>query len=416
MHRRWLVFLAVLALFVSTIATVVLTEYPVRAASEAKTLKVGFIRGLGTPLGRDSQRLMEAVVAAVNAKGGLTVGGESYRIQLIIYDSKDNAETARAAAERLVFQDGVKFVLGDTTADAWIAVTEANKVVTIVGTPSPAVLAPRFKYIFQSSFLNTAALTNWAWFAGHVPSAKKLGLLFADNLSGHGDERQMTILAKALGFDIGKPVYYPAGTTDFSAIATRIRSTEPDVFTTAGGGPLEQVLALKAMRQLGWKGPYFGYRPLNPGLWIQLAPLDSLEGSYFAVSDIDMAVAMKTPMSPVCKEAYDAYVAKYGKWDFPTTDFTVPWYVLKAALLRAQTTDPEKVAAAIAGGLKFEAPFGPGLTIARPDMNNPARAVDAVFGTNMATVQNGKLKVVQAVSAEEAFDFVKRAKVFGVYP
>ena len=237
---------------------------------------------------------------------------------------------------------------------------------SVVASVSPVALNPRLKYVFQGTFLNTAALTNWAWFAKHVPNAKKLGLLFADSLPGHGDEKQVGLLSKVFGFEMGTPVFYPLGTTDFSAMATRIKETNPDVFTTAGGGPLEQVLGLKAMRQSGWKGPYFGYRPLNPGLWSQLAPLDTLEGSFFAVPDIDLAIAMKTPMSPICKEAYDAYVVKYGKWDYPATDFAVQWYLLKAAFLKAQSIDVDKVAAVIAGGLKFEAPFGQAITMVGP--------------------------------------------------
>ena len=108
MQNRKLTVLAALVLFVTAVVSTTFTEYPAQAA-EAKTLKVGLISGLGNPLGRDNQRLMEAVIPAVNSKGGLTIGGESYRIQLIVYDSKDSAETARAAVERLVFQDGVKF-------------------------------------------------------------------------------------------------------------------------------------------------------------------------------------------------------------------------------------------------------------------------------------------------------------------
>ena len=207
------------------------------AAAEGKTLKIGVLLGLGNPLGRDTQKLVEAVSEAVNKKGGLTIGGEKYHIQLILYDNKDSAETARAGAERLVFQDGVKFILGDTTADAWLPVTEANKVVAIVTTPSPAAVNARLKYTFQASFLNTGTIVNWGWFCGAFPAKKKLGGLFADGLAGHGDAKQLEVLSKVFGLDMSDHVFYPAGTTDFSALATRIKSGEPQVFTTAGTGP-----------------------------------------------------------------------------------------------------------------------------------------------------------------------------------
>ena len=386
------------------------------AAAEGKTLKIGVLLGLGNPLGRDTQKLVEAVSEAVNKKGGLTIGGEKYHIQLILYDNKDSAETARAGAERLVFQDGVKFILGDTTADAWLPVTEANKVVAIVTTPSPAAVNARLKYTFQASFLNTGTIVNWGWFCGAFPAKKKLGGLFADGLAGHGDAKQLEVLSKVFGLDMSDHVFYPAGTTDFSALATRIKSGEPQVFTTAGTGPLEQTLALKAMRQAGWEGPYFGYRPLNPGLWGQLAPMDTLEGSYFAIGDIDAAISLGTTPTAVSKEAQDAWIAKYGKWENPNTDLSPHWYLLRAALEASGSVDPEKVAATIAKGLKFDMPFGQAMMISRPDMGSPTRTVDTIFATTMGTVEKGKVKILHRISLEEALGYIKKSKIFGTYP
>ena len=307
-------------------------------------------------------------------------------------------------------------MIGDTTADAWLPVTESNKVVAVVSTPSPAAVNSRLKYTFQASFLNTGTVVNWGWFCTTFPNKKKLGGLFADGLAGHGDARQLANLGKVFGMETGNHVFYPVGTTDFSALATRIKGGGPDVFTTAGAGPLEQTLSLKAMRQAGWQGPYFGYRPLNPGLWAQLTPMDTLEGSYFAIGDIDVAATLGTTPTPVAKEAREAWITKYGKWDNPNTDLASHWYLLKAALQTAGTTDPEKVAATIGKGLKFGTPFGEAMTISRPDMGNQTRTVDTVFATTMGTVENGKVKILHRISLEEAFGYIKRSKIFGTYP
>ncbi len=385
------------------------------SAAEGKVLKIGGFAGFSNPLGRDTTKLIQAVVEDINKKGGLTIGPDKYTIQLMFYDNKDSAEIARAAAERLVFQDNVKFILGDTTADAWLPVTEANKVVAIVSTPSPAAVNSRLKYTFQASFLNTGTIVNWGWFYNTFPAKKKLAGLFCDNLPGHGDAKQLEKLSKVHGFEMGNSVFYPMNTTDFSALATRLKGGNPDVFTTAGAGPLEQTLSLKALRQAGWEGPYFGYRPLNPGLWAKLAPMETLEGCYFAMGDIDAALALGTALPPASKQAYDAWIAKYEKWDSPNTDLASHWYMLRGALEAAQSVDPEKVAAAIAKGLKFDTPFGRAMTISRPDMGIATRNVDTLYATIIGTVEKGKPKIVHRITLEEAYDYVKNSKVFGTY-
>jgi len=55
------------------------------------------------------------------------------------------------------------------------------------------------------------------------------------------------------------------------------------------------------------------------------------------------------------------------------------------------------------------------MMISRPDQGNP-RTVDALYGMNMATFEEGKVKVIDIVSPEEAFELVKESGVFGVYP
>ena len=119
-----------------------LGSYAAPVMAQVKTLKVGMVHHLGFSLGRDAQKLLEAYVAFLNQKGGVTIGGETYKIDLIIYDSKFSAELGRSAVERLVNQDKVKYILGDITADAWLPLTEANGVIALAGTPSPAIYKP----------------------------------------------------------------------------------------------------------------------------------------------------------------------------------------------------------------------------------------------------------------------------------
>jgi branched-chain amino acid transport system substrate-binding protein len=357
------------------------------------------------------KKVLDAVVPAYNEKGGLAIGGDRYTIDLIAYDSKNDPETGRAAVERLVSQDKVKFILGDITADAWLPLTEENKVLSIVSTPSLGVLSPNLKYTFQGSYLNTSMPELWAWFVEKYPEMKTIGAMFPDIMHGHGDAAQLEQLCGVFNLNLVETIFYPPETTDFSAFATKIKTVNPQVFTTAGSGPPYQDLLWKALREAGYEGLFFAYRGITPGSDAKVISLDILDGTIFVLFDMDM----ESPLLPVSKEARDAYIAKYGSWDDPAAVFAITWYLLETALEEAQSTDPDKVAAVIANGLKFDAILGPGMMISRPDQGNP-RTIDALYGMNMATFEEGKAKVIDTISAEEAFELIKKCGVFGVYP
>jgi hypothetical protein len=94
--------------------------------------------------------------------------------------------------------------------------------------------------------------------------------------------------------------------------------------------------------------------------------------------------------------------------------FTGNWYLLKKAIETAASIDPNKVAAAIAKGLRFDTTQAPAMMISRPDQNNP-RTIDALYGAHVATLEKGKLKIVHSITPDEAFEHIKKSKIFGVY-
>jgi hypothetical protein len=119
---------------------------------ETQTLKIGMVLDFGFPLHVDWQKEMDALVPAVNAAGGIDIGGQKYQLEIIMEDSKSNAETARAAVEKLVNQDKVKFILGDETVDGWLSVTEPAGVLVIANTPTPGILQPANKLAFNAGY------------------------------------------------------------------------------------------------------------------------------------------------------------------------------------------------------------------------------------------------------------------------
>src|SRR5256885_2073151 len=122
---------------IATIAVVALvaaagTRTP--SAAEDKTLTIGVLgplSGGAASYGVELVRGAEMKADEINKAGGLKVGGDVYKIKLVSYDHKALAADAATAANKLVFQDKVKYIIGNAvgaTCNAVQTVTEPEKV------------------------------------------------------------------------------------------------------------------------------------------------------------------------------------------------------------------------------------------------------------------------------------------------
>jgi branched-chain amino acid transport system substrate-binding protein len=370
-------------------------------ASKEKTLKIGLVTNFGWSLGFDFKKGVELIAEVHNKRGGLMIGGERYKLDIISVDSKMSHEVSRAAVERLVYQDKVKFIVGDETVDAWVPVTEAAKVLTVAVSPAPAIFNPKYKYAFQGSTLQTDAPQIWGWFAKSNPQIKTILCAFPDDKLG----RIRAGLAKKLGEVFGpkelEPIFYPPGQTDLSVVGTRVKSLNPDAFSPTGGGVAGDSLCFKAAWQAGYKGQLFSFVSLTVGAVSAVIPVEAIEGWIAG----ETAPELASP-PPAAKEFKDAYIAKYGKWDSPMMTFMNTFYILLAGLQQAQSLDTDKVANVIGSGMKYEGVNGNGMMVARPDAGN-TRTVDTVVPVYMKKVEKGKPQVIGHLSLDEAYQYNK---------
>ena len=56
----------------------------------------------------------------------LEVGGKKYKLKTVVYDNKYTAEGGIAAANRLVFEDGAKYVVGSVGSGPSMAASDAS--------------------------------------------------------------------------------------------------------------------------------------------------------------------------------------------------------------------------------------------------------------------------------------------------
>ena len=129
------------------------------AAQAQDVIKIGGIgplSGGGTAWGLAAQRGIEIAIEEINAAGGVKAEGKTYKLQLIMYDDQYTGQGGKAAAERLVNQDNVKFIIGPVgspPALGVISVTNPAKVIALTDGYAPQILkndTPRIPTISAS--------------------------------------------------------------------------------------------------------------------------------------------------------------------------------------------------------------------------------------------------------------------------
>ena len=161
------------------------------AAAAEKTLEIGVLgplSGGAASYGVELLRGAEMRSDEINKAGGLKVGGDVYKIKLIAYDHKASAADAATAANKLVFQDKVKYIIGNAvgaTCNAVQTVTEPQKVMFAFVCWGTNNLGPDKPHSFRSMLSQwEAAEPFYRWIKEKRPTIKKVAVISPNDTSG----------------------------------------------------------------------------------------------------------------------------------------------------------------------------------------------------------------------------------------
>ncbi len=295
--------------------TVILLPMTGHAASPGatKTLPIGALFSLTGPAsptikqGRDG-----AVVAAewLNEKGGITIKGERYRIEVVAEDDKSTPDGAVAATNKLVHKDKVKFIVGPIVpqcAMAMAPITEEAKVLrcNVDGIGHPAEMNPNLRYTFATYKNINHFSPTYDFLLEQFPKVKSIAIVTIDDPGGQAAVPVSQREAKKHGLEVVYSDRYPFGTEDFYPILTKALDRKPDAIDMAVGVTPWFAAMIKQARQLGFKGPMFASVPTG-----DIYLLRNLIGKDFANDIFFVEPDLKSPkMPPIIKEIR-AYIQK----------------------------------------------------------------------------------------------------------
>lgn len=335
----------------ATTATTGGTETTAPPSGEVKTLKIGAVMGLTGPLSIPSLAFMrgwELYADKVNAEGGVKIGSDTYKIEVIEEDSKGAAEGATTAASKLVNQDGVQFVVGamlETEVAAIYSVTQpagvlyATANINIPGHESD-VSADKDLFVRLSVSPDENQPLDLDYILKTYPNAKKIGVSQPD-IGYEGMFERLKASAAKRGMEVVYAEKWSWGTTDFIPVYTNIVAAKPDIIFAMNSGQAND--QLKAARQLGFTGPFVSNSPLGADVFL------------VTVQDPVMLtdVIVNSPDVTHPNEAMAALMASWkAKWpnDGFVSDavhaYDMPW-ILVQAMQKAGSTDPATVLATL---------------------------------------------------------------------
>ncbi|MDX2159548.1 MAG: ABC transporter substrate-binding protein [Hyphomicrobiaceae bacterium] len=325
------------------------------AAYAQEALKIGGmgpLSGGGTSWGLAAQRGMDLAVNDINAAGGIKAEGKTYKLELVFYDDLYTAQGGKAATERLVNQDKVKFIVGPVgspPALAAISVTNPAKVIALTNGYAPGVLKNDTKDPYNFRLYNTNLEFGppiIKWIKENLKEVKKIGLLAPNDAVGQAVAKPLAADYEKEGFQVVLD-FFERGTKEFTPLILRMMAQKVDAFEFDGNSPGDAGLMLKQIRQAGFKGKVFQVGGPAVDEIIEIAGPAAEGFMTYDFIDWDM---------PKAKVLREAYIAKYGKGIISPfmPAFYHGVYMVAEAIKRADSVDTAKVRTAMEGLSGFD--------------------------------------------------------------
>jgi len=317
------------------------------AANAQETLKIGAVLALSGPgaaWGQGMQYAAQFAADDVNAKGGLEVDGKKYKVEIIAYDDKYQANEAVTAVNRLIFEDKVRYVIGPTGSAPALAiqpVTEKNKVIIMTLAFTAKAMGPDKPYTFRPVLTTVeTAGPQVAWLSKAL-GIKKVGGLFVSDESGQQQHEWLSKAYKDAGIPLAASEFFDRDRVDMMPLITRLMAKGVEAIELNGISPTTAGLIAKQARELGFKGRFIRSGGPATAEIVNVAGAKTVEGM--------IVYTQFDPDDPKVKTYATRYSDKYNK---PMNGFSPSFYdgthMLFEAMAKAGTvTDTDKVRAAL---------------------------------------------------------------------
>jgi branched-chain amino acid transport system substrate-binding protein len=333
-------------------ATVLLVA---ETAQAQKPIRIGYpviLSGPGALIGEPSMKGAQMFVEEINAKGGVL----GRKIELVVRDTKGNADEAVRVARDLILRENVDFLFGTLTSAEGPAVSpiaKENKIVFVVPVVKTDQLTAKenlHPYVFRTTTNTTIEGRTGAEIMAKWANIKRVGTMSPDYAFGQDVTRAFVTHLKKIRPDIEivDQQWPKLGETDYTPFINAQMAKKPDaVFSSLWGGHF--VTFAKQAKPLRYFEA-FNHNFLGAG------EAGAIETAKAAGDDYPVGIwansydAFNWAEGPQAHKDYIARLKAYTKEEAPSS-WPITGYVgmqiLTAAIAKAGSTDSDKVSAAM---------------------------------------------------------------------
>jgi branched-chain amino acid transport system substrate-binding protein len=201
--------------------------------------------------GRYYRDAYQMAVDKINEKGGITVGGQKYKLALKLLDSQSDVNLGVREYVQLLTRDKVNFLLGPFSSNDALddsSVAEKYQVPMVEGGGASGQIFSRgYKYIFGTLPPANDYFASTIEMLGKVtPKVETVALVAANDSFDVSVAKGTRNLLKKAGIKIVADQEYSENNSNFSSILSLIKSAHPDAILWSG----HETEALNFIRQM----------------------------------------------------------------------------------------------------------------------------------------------------------------------
>ena len=195
--------------------------------------------------GKNTKDGYDIAVKRINEMGGVKVAGKTYKMKVLYYDDESTPARGAQLAERLISQDGVKYLLGAYSSGltkAIAPVTEKYKVPHVEANGAAReFFTGQYRYLFgvlsTSDYYLRDAVTLAAEVArehGKDPKTVRIAMAYENDPFSLDVREGVVEAAKRYGMKIVIDDKLPPEINDMAATLTKVKAVRPDLLLVSG--------------------------------------------------------------------------------------------------------------------------------------------------------------------------------------
>lgn len=251
------------------IAVVTVLSMPAHAAGDP--IKIGMTvsqSGRFALAAQSGERGFKIWVDDVNRRGGVDLGGEKRKVELVTLDDRSDKALVPRVYETLIKRENVDILMGpfgSTLSGAAANTTEQfDKFLVIWSASADAIYEQGYEYIVSATQIAASRLGKPGADVMGALDVKRLAIAYLDEPFPAGTAAGVKQRAEELGIDVVMYEKFAKGTKDFSIIIQKALASGADAFFP-GSYEGDQINIARQMRELGANFPmtymFYGAQP-----------------------------------------------------------------------------------------------------------------------------------------------------------